>query len=247
MLQSISQASTLWRACKRWPLTARLYIKYRSATMVPAASFLANLDLVAEHLHRFKLDGAVIECGCWRGGMSATLIELCGPQRDYFFFDSFEGLPPAKPIDGAAALAWQANTHSPKFYNNCSASLDEFNATIALAKSQARIIPIKGFFEKTLREFNPPPIAILRLDADWYDLTMICLETLWDHVVPNGLILIDDYYTWDGCSRAIHDFLSSRKAAERIRQRTGLAYIVKTQLSEEERLASYPSEAEGVL
>jgi hypothetical protein len=47
---------------------------------------------------------------------------------------------------------------------------------------------------------------------------MECLRKFWDFVLSDGLILIDDYYTWDGCSRALHDFLSDRKALERIRQ-----------------------------
>jgi hypothetical protein len=30
------------------------------------------------------------------------------------------------------------------------------------------------------------------------------------------VIIIDDYATWDGCTRAVHDFLSARKAPEGI-------------------------------
>ena len=170
--------------------------------------------------------------------MSAALIELGGPNRDYYFFDSFEGLPPAKEIDGSAALAWQADTTAPGFYDNCSASIDEFMATIALSDiAPDRVHPIKGFFDSTFPTFTPPPISILRLDADWYDSTILCLRKFWDHILPNGLILIDDYYKWDGCSRAVHDFLSERKAPERIRQRTeGLAYILKASTPQRQRV-----------
>ena len=77
---------------------------------------------------------------------------------------------------------------------------------------------ISGWFDQTLPQFKPPePIALLRLDADWYESTMTCLNHLFDYVATDGLIIFDDYYTWDGCSRALHDFLSSRKASERIR------------------------------
>ena len=74
-----------------------------------------------------------------------------------------------------------------------------------------------------------PPIAVLRLDADWYASTMICLQKFWDHILPNGIVLIDDYYYWDGCALAVHDFLSQRKIANRIRQGPvgGVAYIQK--------------------
>ena len=32
------------------------------------------------------------------------MIEIAGPDRRYYFFDSFEGLPPAKEIDGTKAI-----------------------------------------------------------------------------------------------------------------------------------------------
>ena len=42
------------------------------------------------------------------------------------------------------------------------------------------------------------------------------------------LVLIDDYYAWEGCSPAVHDFLSQRKTTQQIRQAASqLAYILK--------------------
>jgi hypothetical protein len=43
-------------------------------------------------------------------------------------------------------------------------------------------------------------------------------------------VIVDDYLVWDGCARAVHDFLSRRRARERIRQfRSGrVPYILKT-------------------
>lgn len=36
-----------------------------------------------------------------------------------------------------------------------------------------------GWFEKTSNEYAPPePIAILRLDGDWYDSTFVCLDKI---------------------------------------------------------------------
>ena len=43
------------------------------------------------------------------------------PGRDYVLFDSFEGLPPAAEIDGENAIAWQADTTSPEYFDNCTA------------------------------------------------------------------------------------------------------------------------------
>jgi hypothetical protein len=86
---------------------------------------------------------------------------------------------------------------------------------------------IKGWFSDTVLGFVPPPIAILRLDADWYDSTMQCLTGFYPYVMPNGLVILDDYYTWDGCARALHDYLSAHKLADRIEKWRGVCYLIK--------------------
>src|SRR5215469_7663516 len=78
----------------------RLFFKYRGRTMIAARPYAENLALLAMALRNPSLDkGAIIECGTWRGGMSAGMMELAGPSRKYEFFDSFEGLPPAGERD----------------------------------------------------------------------------------------------------------------------------------------------------
>jgi O-methyltransferase len=198
--------------------------------MVPIREFLLNLDVVHQVTRNTQLlDGAIVECGTWRGGMSAALIEVAGAHREYHFFDSFEGLPPAKPIDGPAALAWQRDTTSPFFHDNCTASLEDFQHAIAMTGVSTHQIHVHaGFFDQTLPGLTMPPIAVLRLDADWYESTMLCLESLFDKVMPGGVVIIDDYYAWDGCSRAVHDFLSRTQSPARIWQKSNvLAIIVK--------------------
>jgi hypothetical protein len=87
---------------------------------------------------------------------------------------------------------------------------------------------VEGWFHNTLPNLKlSEPIALLRLDADWYDSTMSCLNNLFNKVAYGGIILIDDYYTWDGCSRALHDFLSSQSAIERIQSFHGVCFIQK--------------------
>ncbi len=151
--------------------------------------------------------------------MAAALVEIGGNARNYYFFDSFEGLPAAEPIDGKAAKDYQDNTTDPGYLDNCRASISDLQAALTLTRCpQSQITIIPGFFEKSFREFDRPEIALLRLDADSYSSTLLCLEKFWSHIMPGGMILIDDYYTWDGCSRAVHDFLSVAKATERVQQ-----------------------------
>jgi len=209
-----------------------LYKKYSQSTMMPRRAYVANLALVGQVLRDPALqDGAIVECGTWRGGMSAGLIEIGGSNRRYLFFDSFEGLPPAKRIDGPAAINWQADTTSDRNFNNCASTIEEFRLTVSRTQCPESQIEVhKGLFSETMRRLDSPAIAVLRLDGDWYESTMTCLAALWDKVLPHGLVILDDYYVWDGCSRAVHDFLSVHKAPERVFQSRwdrSLAFIVK--------------------
>jgi len=201
-----------------------LYRRYRQSSMVPKKLFLQNLRL-AESVR--TLPGCVVECGVWRGGMMAALSHIMGKDRTYYLFDSFEGLPPAQAIDGPAAHAWQQNTESANYHDNCSASLIDAQNTMARAGVRDAHL-VKGWFDQSLKNFDfPEPIALLRLDGDWYDSTLTCLKACYDRVAVRGLIVIDDYTTWDGCSRAVHDFLSQRQLSERVDSRGGVFYLQK--------------------
>lgn len=192
--------------------------------MVPYRVYIDNLYLA----YRIrKLEGAFVECGVWRGGMSAGIASILGKERRYYLFDSFEGLPEVKEIDGEGAQLWQKNKDSKDYFDNCKAEMAF--AKEAFKKARVNNVElIKGWFNETLPNFEERDIALLRLDADWYDSTLLCLNVLFDQVKKGGMIIIDDYYAWDGCTIAVHEFLATRKLAYRIRTSSnGVCFIVK--------------------
>jgi O-methyltransferase len=153
---------------------------------------------------------------------------LSGQNRTYHLFDSFEGLPEAKDIDGNAAKEWQAAKSDAYYFDNCKA--EQTYAEEAMAKAgESRFKIYKGWFNETVPGVRVDSgIALLRLDGDWYESTMVCLEAFYPQVVKGGMILIDDYFIWDGCSRAVHDYLSKTQSTDRIRHTPeGVAYLVK--------------------
>ena len=199
------------------------YEKYKYYTMISRKKYIANIELA----YSFgRIDGCFVECGTWRGGMSAGMAEIF-PEKLFYLFDSFEGLPEVKEIDGEAAVHWQNNPQSDTFYDNCKAEINLAEKAMSQTKVKYKIV--KGWFSDTLPEYKfKEEIAILRLDADWYDSTMECLRHLYPKVAKKGLIIIDDYFTWDGCSRAIHDYLSEIKSISRIyTYNPKVAYIIK--------------------
>jgi hypothetical protein len=170
--------------------------------------------------------GAFVECGVWRGGCSAAMLlaqrdRYGAIRRKTYLLDSFEGLPPATERDGPFALAWQADTTAPGYHDNARASQDEVRAALVALDLPAdtwELVP--GWFADTVpalaRRLAEERIALLRLDGDWYDSTAVCLEHLVPLVAEGGLVILDDYYVFDGCTRATHDYLSRHDVPYRI-------------------------------
>jgi O-methyltransferase len=200
-----------------------IYRRYRHFTMVTPSLFARNLALCAT---KAPASGCIVECGVWRGGMSAGIADII-PGRLHVLFDSFEGLPPAQEIDGEAAVSWQRNSSSPHYVDNCRAERGYAERAMRMSSAK-RFKLVEGWFADTLAAFAPEePIAVLRLDGDWYDSTLQCLTALYPHVMRGGLIIIDDYFTWDGCARAVHDYLSRTQAIERIEGGDNLCFMIK--------------------
>jgi O-methyltransferase len=66
-------------------------------------------------------------------------------------------------------------------------------------------------------------------DGDWYDSTLTCLTHLFPLVVDRGMVVLDDYGSFDGCNRAVHRYLADNDRPEAIRRtmRGDVAYIEK--------------------
>ena len=136
--------------------------------------------------------------------------------------------------DGPLAIAWQSDTRSPHYYDNCRAALDEVRASLnALELPAGSWGLLPGWFEDAVpslsRRMGADGIALLRLDGDWYDSTRVCLDHLVPAVAEGGIVILDDYYAWDGCTRATHDYLSRNDVPYRLRPVPGGvgAYFVK--------------------
>lgn len=151
--------------------------------------------------------GAFVECGVGRGGCLMLMAFVARGARPVWGFDSFEGMPPLSEEDAGEGRDWVGYRCSgPAGFQGASDML----ARHGLSRPWIRLVP--GWFEESLpprvREIGP--IAVLRLDNDWYRSTRFCLETLYDGVVPGGAVIVDDYHTFIGCRKAIDEFRAAR-------------------------------------
>jgi hypothetical protein len=164
------------------------------------------------------IPGTFIECGVWRGGsmMAAalTLLQMNRQDRELYLFDTFEGMPPPSNQDinirGDTASAILQDTEHPSFRNVLAAAmLDEVKGNMQQTRyDNTKIYFIQGRVEDTIPSQAPNPIALLRLDTDWYESTQHELLHLFPRLSPQGVLIIDDYGHWKGCREATDEYLT---------------------------------------
>lgn len=181
----------------------RLFQRISDHTLVSRQKLNA-LCSIAATLERGQVGGAIVECGVFKGGAAALLAHETGGAREMFLFDSFEGLPPPGAQDGTIAQ----QQFQPGW---CASTVDDVRTIFRrLGVLNDHVHFVKGWFHETLPVTTVPPIALLHIDADWYESVKLTLETLFDHVVPRGFVVLDDYGRWEGCTRATNEFLAAR-------------------------------------
>lgn len=184
------------RGGEDWPVTAE--------TMIGMAR-LDNLQECVTDVIRRGLRGDLIETGVWRGGatilMRGVLKAYGDTSRIVWAADSFEGVPrpdpEAFPADGDN-MFWTKR--------ELAVSLEQVRANFdkyGLLDEQVRFLP--GWFRDTLPTAPIERLAVLRLDGDLYESTIIALRSLYPKLSPDGFVIIDDY-ALETCRAAVDDY-----------------------------------------
>jgi hypothetical protein len=66
---------------------------------------------------------------------------------------------------------------------------------------------VKGWFRDTLPGLASERFALLRLDGDMYESTMVALEALYPRLSAGGFVIVDDYGALGNCRKAVDDYL----------------------------------------
>jgi O-methyltransferase len=159
-----------------------------------------NLLALCRDIDHRGVPGAIVECGVLDGG-TAALMAYGSKDRPVHLFDSWEGLPQMTEKDGDAGM-WVGDViGSPRRVVNI---LKLLNVDIS------RVSFHKGWFEQTFQTASIPKIALLHIDADFYESVKLSLKTWEPHVLPGGYIQIDDYSSFIGCKHAVDEYLAQR-------------------------------------
>ena len=191
-----------------------LFIKVRPFTMVPFEG-LNNVHEICRLVEDAKIEGNFVECGVWNGGCAAVMGAVdkrYGSGRQVVLVDSFEGLPEPVTSDGSRASEYSSGRADGrlKAIGQLVGSIENVKTIFGrLGIDQNKVRIEKGWFQDVLPRIKRDigQIAVLRLDGDWYESTKVCLENLYGNVVSNGYVIIDDYGCWEGCRKAVDEFL----------------------------------------
>lgn len=227
----------------------------RKHTMLPYVNLVTLYEQV-RYCELNKIEGDFVECGVWKGGavglMAIANLEYGSQRRALHLFDAFEEIcAPNEDFDGKKAINEVKKLVGKNSYvkgelkpltgiydrfggpGNIQVCKDLIEQTLNYPKDMVHYH--KGWFQNTLPAKAPDieKIAILRLDGDWYESTKVCLENLFDKVVPGGFIIIDDYGAYSGCKKAVDEFFISKKVKSYLNYSNWCCrYIVKNEIKE---------------
>jgi O-methyltransferase len=150
-----------------------------------------TIDILSKVIHGEGIEGDIVECGVWRGGMSIYMA-YAFPEKKCWVCDSFQGFE---------------RLEQSKYDPRGIVEERHFNGIwIALEQEVRQSFREMGLDETKGVEFLPgwvnettdpsscpiEKIALLRIDVDAYSATLVVLENLFDKVVPGGFIIFDD-------------------------------------------------------
>lgn len=172
---------------------------------------LDNLEHCITTAVKQGVPGDLAETGVWRGGasifMRAVLKILGDTDRKVWLADSFEGLP--KP--DAANYPADRDLHLwalPQLAVSLSTVKANF-ARYGLLDEQVGFI--EGWFRDTLPTAPIDKLAVLRLDGDLYESTIVALRSLYHKVSRGGFVIIDDYGAVPAARQAVDEFRATEK------------------------------------
>lgn len=180
---------------------------------------LYSLFSLARRVCVDNIPGNIVECGVAAGGATALMAyvikKYSKEPRTLYAFDSFEGMPAPTEFDKAEgvfadATGWGTGT--------CAAPESSVREICAKLEASDIVKTVKGYFQDTLPKMRSTigTIALLHMDGDWYESTKVILQNLYEDVVHNGLIQVDDYGHWEGCKKAVDEYQEQRSIKFRI-------------------------------
>jgi len=170
------------------------------------------------YIAKNRIEGAMVECGVWRGGsamaMALALLEIGDFERDIYLYDTFCGMTAPSRVDISisgrpAQEKFSQLRISDDSSDWCFCPLEGVRDNLrSTGYPKDRFHFVKGKVENTIPGNVPEKIALLRLDTDWYGSSRHELVHLYPRLSSGGVLIIDDYGQWQGVKKAVDEYMS---------------------------------------
>jgi len=135
---------------------------WRTATLVWAAR------------QAMRVEGAFVECGCYKGTSARILVDAVELTRPFHIYDLFE--------HDKAMAHHSMPEHGP----------DLFQQVKARFADASNVVVTQGRVPESLSN-APARIAFLHVDMNNVEAEIGALETLFDRMAPGGVVILDDF------------------------------------------------------
>lgn len=163
---------------------------------------VARGSTIVEHLELAKavlrippdVEGAVVECGCYKGGVSVNLSLVCAiVGRRLLICDSFEGLPPVQEHDEEHVSPRHREEGHTGHYEEgeFASSLDEVKENLARYGRLEVCDFLVGYFEESMGRFDAD-VAMAFLDVDLIESLRPCLTAIWPRLIESGRVYVHE-------------------------------------------------------
>jgi hypothetical protein len=174
------------------------------------SDFISHLELYKMILN---LPGDVLEFGVYKGSSFIQFLTF----RQYYEnfesrtivgFDSFGKFPDDLELESDLSFV-------KRFNNDGGDSISKTDLDTFLKKKNfSNYNLIKGNILKTLPDYlmnnSQKKYSLVHIDVDVYEPTKFILDNIWDKIVRGGILILDDYGTVEGETKAVDEFINDK-------------------------------------
>jgi hypothetical protein len=184
-----------------------IFNKVKDLTLLQIERVIANIESV-DHVINNNIDGDIVEIGVYKGGSVLSILlrleEKNILDKTIHLYDTFEGMTESSELDIDLN---NVKAKDAMEYYLCKCDLDSVMNNINSNTHYPKNLIKYHVGDIVKTNFIPNKISILRLDTDWYESTKFELDNFFDKVSIGGIVIIDDYGHWNGCKKAVDEFL----------------------------------------
>ncbi len=197
-----------------WKYENGFYLTCQTTRM---SKVLAHYELFKETMN---LPGEIVECGVFKGASLARFAMFRGLfgneySREIIAFDTFAQFPEARYDPDEQYREQYVNAAGDE-----SVSKKQMKKVLKNKDCEENVRLVKGDVTETIPKYvknNPHlKISLLNLDTDLYEPAKVILENLYPRVVNGGVVILDNYGTFPGETKAIDDYFENKKLENNI-------------------------------